>query len=334
MEEFSQYYATHGEKKYSPDCFQKKEEQRKELKKLGLWTGTAVLLYIIIQNGLFLLMDAVGLSERYLTDPYFSAGADIFLTVLGVLVPFGLVGKKLKQISGNPNPAPFEMPEKKLNFVFAAIACSGCIMLSNIISSFVIYFAQVFGYEFASPAMPQMNSALGLVLGVLRVALLTAIVEEYSLRGAVMGNLKKYGELFAVVMSAFVFAVMHGTIVQTPFAMLSGVALGYFCVKTGTLWTGVVAHAFNNALSVIFLYVGDFIGEEASMAIYTDLMYVIIIAGVFSFFVFFNNTKNSPLKKSDVFLKPGEKISAFVLNPTMIIAILFMIIITAETVTK
>ena len=66
-----------------------------------------------------------------------------------------------------------------------------------------------------------------------------------------MGNLRKYGDKFALLASALVFAVMHGNLVQAPFALIAGFGLGYLSIKTGTIWTGIAIHAANNLISVI-----------------------------------------------------------------------------------
>ena len=71
------------------------------------------------------------------------------------------------------------------------------------------------------------------------------IAEELLCRGVAMRPLVKYGKRFAVLMSAFFFGLMHCNIVQTPFAFVVGLVLGYVAVEYNILWA-MVLHMINN----------------------------------------------------------------------------------------
>lgn len=71
------------------------------------------------------------------------------------------------------------------------------------------------------------------------------IAEELLCRGLAMRPLVKYGKRFAVLMSAFFFGLMHCNIVQTPFAFVVGLVLGYVAVEYNILWA-MVLHMINN----------------------------------------------------------------------------------------
>ena len=89
------------------------------------------------------------------------------------------------------------------------------------------------------------------VLFAINIALLPALVEELIFRGIVLGSLRPWGDGFAVAVSAVLFALMHRNTAQFPNALGMGLALGYFVVKTGSLWTGVVIHLLNNAFVLV-----------------------------------------------------------------------------------
>ena len=71
------------------------------------------------------------------------------------------------------------------------------------------------------------------------------------MRGVVMQPLRKFGDRFAIVASAVLFAILHGNMVQIPFAFVAGLALGYFAIVTNSIWTSVVIHSLNNLSAVI-----------------------------------------------------------------------------------
>ena len=79
----------------------------------------------------------------------------------------------------------------------------------------------------------------------LYASLLAPIGEELIFRGYVLNTLRPYGKRFAVLGSAFLFGVFHGNLLQTPYAFLMGLILGYVTVEYSLIWS-VALHMFNN----------------------------------------------------------------------------------------
>lgn len=88
-------------------------------------------------------------------------------------------------------------------------------------------------------------------LSVLRTALLPAFFEEFLFRGILMGQLRRWGDGFAIFFSALLFGLFHGSWTQIPFAFLVGLALGYLVVRTNNIWVSVAVHCFNNTFSAV-----------------------------------------------------------------------------------
>ncbi len=76
-------------------------------------------------------------------------------------------------------------------------------------------------------------------------ALLAPIGEEVLFRGYVLRSLRPYGKRFAILGSAILFGMFHGNLLQTPYAMLMGLVLGYVTVEHSLVWA-VGLHMFNN----------------------------------------------------------------------------------------
>ena len=81
----------------------------------------------------------------------------------------------------------------------------------------------------------------------LYVCLAAPIVEEILFRGLVLRSLLPYGKRFAIVSSAVLFGMFHASPVQTPYAFLVGLVLGYVAVEHHVLWA-IVLHMMNNWL--------------------------------------------------------------------------------------
>lgn len=76
-------------------------------------------------------------------------------------------------------------------------------------------------------------------------AILAPIAEEVLFRGYVLRSLQPYGKRFAILGSAILFGLFHGNLLQTPYAILMGLILGYVTVEYSIGWS-VAIHMFNN----------------------------------------------------------------------------------------
>ena len=73
------------------------------------------------------------------------------------------------------------------------------------------------------------------------------IVEELLFRGYIQRTLRPYGKKFAIFCSALLFGLYHGNLIQTPFAFMVGLVLGYVMEEYGIAWA-MVLHMVNNML--------------------------------------------------------------------------------------
>lgn len=97
-------------------------------------------------------------------------------------------------------------------------------------------------------AMDAIESASGggdTVSMFLYICLGAPIAEEVLFRGLLLRSLKPYGKGFAIFTTAFLFGIFHGNLVQTPFAFLVGLILGYVAVEYSIGWA-MVLHMINN----------------------------------------------------------------------------------------
>lgn len=91
------------------------------------------------------------------------------------------------------------------------------------------------------------------------------IAEEMVYRGFVMEPLRKYGKIFAIVVSAVLFGVMHGNLPQSIFAIAVGLVFGYTALEYSMIWA-IAIHITNNFIfgelvSLLHIVIGK-TGEE------------------------------------------------------------------------
>jgi membrane protease YdiL (CAAX protease family) len=127
---------------------------------------------------------------------------------------------------------------------------------------------------FGLSAMKMLESATGNAESLsmfLYMAFGAPIAEEIFCRGMVLRPMEKYGKRFAIFMSAFFFGLLHGNVVQTPFAFVVGLVLGYVAVEYNILWA-MVLHMINN------LVLGDMIGRLFGQSV-GDVISSLLIIG-------------------------------------------------------
>lgn len=313
-----------------PGYFSKREMQKKEIKVLGLYTGFALLSQIILQNVLIYIMEFAGFTDKYLSDGIFQNASDIIIVLISFLLPYFFIGKKMKEVSLVQEPVPLGKPVDAVSFILAVIAGIGFCMMANIITSYFTIFISIFGVELSSPDIAMPKGFTGVLITVIRVVVIAAVTEELTLRGYIMGNLRKYGDKFAILASALVFAVMHGNLVQAPFALIAGFGLGYLCIKTGTIWTGIAIHAANNFISTAISYGTEILPEETINIFYVFVLYGFIIFGAVALWLLKSRGQLLRLHSDFLATTTPVKIKEFFLNPAMIIALGYMFYITMK----
>ena len=312
------------------------KRERHEIRLLGTVTGAVILFSVLLENILVLPLIFTKTYDVYLNDMLLRTGIDIIISILSLLLPFAFGAKVLKKISGTDRNILLDSPADKSQFLLAIPAGLGFCMIANRVSSVIIMIMSMFGLELSSPDIPMPNGLLGMTASFFRVVAVAAIIEELCFRGFVMQNLRKFGDWFAIVVSAFVFGMMHCNLIQAPFALIAGIALGYLSVKTNSLWTGIVIHALNNFLSLAVSYLMNYIDETAAGLIYSGIMSVLTVVGLICFAVFYKKQRATEygMKPSQTHNGFWSKVGAFFSNPTMIITLGIMFYLTSTFVKK
>ena len=109
--------------------------------------------------------------------------------------------------------------------------------------------------EALTTAFLDVADAQGLMLNLLVLALVPAIAEELFFRGALQRLLTDaINAHLAIWTAAFVFSAIHFQFYGFVPRLLLGAALGYLYWHSGSLWSSVVAHFVNNAMTVILAF--------------------------------------------------------------------------------
>lgn len=85
------------------------------------------------------------------------------------------------------------------------------------------------------------------------MCLLGPVLEELIFRGVLLEGLRKYGNLFGMIMSSVLFGLMHQNIIQCIPAFAIGLVWGYIAVKSDSLIPSIILHILNNTMSAVLM---------------------------------------------------------------------------------
>lgn len=153
---------------------------------------------------------------------------------------------------GIPTRVAFPMRQPRAVIALPAVfVCLGVSVVGMILYGIITYVLQrMFGVEPYLPASPLPIGPVAAAVYFIRLAVAPAILEELMFRGVIMQSLRRFGDTFALVCSSVLFSLAHHNLVQGPNALLLGLVIGFFVLRTGSLRTGMIIHFVNNSLAV------------------------------------------------------------------------------------
>ncbi len=314
------------------------EDQRKKLlerrhhekiiRALGTNTGIILLILLAISFILSFLLVTPAFSKLYDSNLTFASAFGVFYSVISVGGAF-FIGSKILKSQKLFKPIPYNSPKDKTKaFLLVLIGFGGC-LLANYVTVILRLFGEGIGIYSDYTAMQDPSSTFDVIMIFIGSSLIPPLVEEFAIRGVLMQSLRKYGNLFAILATAFVFGVFHGNAVQMPFAFLCGLFIGYAVIASESLWTGVIIHALMNGMSAISSGLIYYFDEYVSNTFFYVGSSVGIILGIIGIIVYLTKYKNDEALKntgsySDMSL--GEMFIKFNTSPIMIVAIVLYVI--------
>lgn len=118
-----------------------------------------------------------------------------------------------------------------------------------------------------------------LILTFTSVVIGAPVMEELLFRGIIYGSLRKHiRPLFAVLIAAFIFGLVHGQPIQVIYATLLGLSIGLVMMKYQSIKVAIVMH-------MIFNFVGGFV--PTLLGVYFEDEHPVVIAYGLMMFAFY-----------------------------------------------
>lgn len=292
---------------------------------LGLLGMTAVPVVLVILAELLMrpagLIDVQKYSEQYSymrPDVYYIYYSVLYLCM--ILVPFLIIAPFFRMKAGEIIPLKRRVPGGTL--LLAALAGLSCCLVANAVTTgWCGVLEGIFGIVSAPGELPMDGAVSSRVMYFCIYAVLPAIAEEIAFRGVVFGLLRPYGKTIAVVGSAFVFGVMHGNLLQIPFAFIGGLFFGYILAETESILPCMLLHFCNNGLSVLQMFLVTDLPEAAAEHIAYGMLILTVALGIFCLVLLLRkNPRMFRMEDEPSALSNKEKFRTVALNPAMLIA--------------
>ena len=269
--------------------FDETYREKMSVRKLGNAVGFPVSMFIIASTVIILILQAVLLSIygyigtlEILNDPdmnyLISAGLSVFLLTVPYIFTVKMTNTKFRDLM------PFKKISASLTVSLVMTGIGVCALSNYATSTFAMLLQEFFKIK-VEGGMPDYGTDLkSFLLMLLCVGILPALLEEFALRGVVLGVLrKKFSDGAAVMISSILFALLHGNLQQIPFAFGVGLILGYATVYSGSMLPAIIIHGFNNSLQVVMSFATASMSPMVNTVISLLYFAVALLVGICGF---------------------------------------------------
>jgi len=214
------------------------------------------------------------------------------------------------------------------NIILSILIMLFAMPIAGMLNAIIILILNFFGIV-NQPLVFETNTINQLYINIFVVALIPAIFEEIAFRGVIFKAYEKLGTKKAIVISAFLFALMHINIQSLVGTFILGLVLAYLVYKTNSIFSSMIGHFTNNAFIVFITYISSkpkvgnptvntnileqISGFEPTIlfgVLIVILMFFILVVGLFGGMIFLLNhtTRNISRISTDVEIKSNEKV--------------------------
>ena len=234
--------------------------------------------------------------------------AMLFGSIGALTVPFALYAAHTR--------IPFEsaLPLRRVPIKLASVVVMMALSVSVIgiyASEAMHYLFSVFGIYFYEPILRLPEDPASTALYILNLTVVPAIFEEMAFRGVLMQSLRRFGDSFALLTSAILFALVHTSPLSMPNAFLMGLVIGYFVLFTGSLYTGMIIHLVHNLFSLLISQLG-WLDHGVANIIFLSIQAVYMVLGIIAVVLLLRGYDNMfALKHSDTINRSSQKLRCF-----------------------
>lgn len=170
------------------------------------------------------------------------------------------------------------------------------LVFSSPIANYFVKFILWTGFDISKLSLLSIKTGEELIAALVFIALIPSICEEILYRGIIARSFKSKNVIFAIFMSAFFFAIMHGTPIQLVHQFVIGVVCCVVYFITKSIYAPIIVHFSNNALTLIGGYVEYKMGADGVIDDWIMIIMIIVGAIALPFFVYLLYKKSTKVQ--------------------------------------
>ena len=154
--------------------------------------------------------------------------------------------------------------------IFMCLGCNWLIDMSGIINIFT---------RFKEVADSLYGGSI--IFEFIAMVIIAPLLEEILFRGIIFARLREYMSVkVAIVISALIFGIIHGNVVQGIYAFIIGICLAYIYERYNTLLAAVLFHMSANLMSVIMTEYEPVVRLISKALVYNIIGVVCLVMGI------------------------------------------------------
>lgn len=157
-------------------------------------------------------------------------------------------------------------------------------LVAAMLNNTLVYFLQFIGKIPAQP-IPIPGNIRELLLGLLIVAVLPGVCEEMMHRGLLLRAYERRGSYKAVVITSIFFGLFHFDLTNLLGPIFLGLIIGYYVIRTNSIFAGMLAHFLNNAIAEIWQYLQSDKTLTKYVTVSSDELSQLLIYGIAALFI-------------------------------------------------
>ena len=183
--------------------------------------------------------------------------ADLSIQLLSILTTICVIPILIKRYTRKLEiTIPFD---KHLNLSFSKVLyytliSIGSSMILGILTNLINLLLLQFDLQMTMPDLSFKNDAFYNMIIILSVCVIAPVFEELFFRGFILQALKRHGNVFAIITTSILFALLHGNLVQAIPVFALSIVISYSVIRTNNVLIGILIHFLNNSLSIFELF--------------------------------------------------------------------------------
>lgn len=234
------------------------------------------LIFLLAQVYLLIFV-AFGYGKNLVDNVYLTVVITEFLFILIPSIIYALVKKlDIREV--------FRLRRVRLKpLVLILVISVPAYMVANMLNSIVVYLLQFLG-NVPQSEFPVPKTIPELLFGILIIGVLPGICEEVLNRGIMLNAYETRGTYKAVIITGLFFGVFHFDITNFMGPTVLGIMLGYYAVRTNSIFAPMFAHFLNNTIAEILTYTSRNEPASGYIKLSGSDLFTYVIIGIGSLF--------------------------------------------------